>query len=162
MTTPAPSGGDARQRNPVRVATPADIPALFVVRTSVRENHLDLAQLAEREVTPDSVAAMLENPKTRTWVVDEGSSVVAFCMADARSGTVFALFVHPDAEGRGYGRALLHAAEEWLFAAGWETIWLETAQEPHFRAHHVYRNAGWHFIRSADHGDVRYEKRRDV
>ena len=144
----------------VRVAREADVPALFAVRTSVRENHLDLGQLAERGVTPASVAAMLDGDGARTWVAEEGTHVVAFSMADARVGTVFALFVHPDAEGRGHGRALLRAAEEWLFDAGWETIWLQTGEESHSRAHRVYRAAGWTHVGPADHGDVRYEKRR--
>jgi len=144
----------------LRVATAADIPAIFAVRTSVRENHLDLDGLAERGVTPASVAGMLDEAQARTWVVEERGEVVAFSVANAQAGTVFALFVHPKAEGRGYGPALLRAAEEWLFAAGWEVIWLNTGQEPHLRAHRVYRTAGWELVGPADHGDVRYEKRR--
>ena len=94
--------------------------------------------------------------------MEEGNDVVAFSMADARAGTVFAVFVRSEAEGRGYGRALLRAAEEWLFAAGSETIWLNTGHEAHFRAHRLYKAAGWHLIGPADHEDVRYEKRRVV
>ena len=146
----------------LRAATAADIPALFAVRTSVRENHLDLAQLAERGVTPASIAAALAGGGARAWVVEEARTVVAFSMADAEAGTVFALFVRPGAEGRGYGRALLQAAEEWLFAAGWATIWLHTGKEPHIRAHRLYRAAGWELVGPADHDDVRYEKRRAV
>lgn len=153
---------DARPHRPwpgtPRLATADDIPALFAVRTSVRENHLDLAQLAERGVTPTSIAELLADAKSRTWVVAERDEVVAFSMADARTGTVFALFVRPDAEGRGYGRTLLAAAEAWLFASGWGTIWLSTGREPYFRAHRIYRAAGWVMVGDADHDDVRYEK----
>jgi GNAT superfamily N-acetyltransferase len=77
-------------------------------------------------------------------------------------GQCFALFVHPAHEGHGYGRALLAEAEAWLFGAGWETIWLHTSAEPHLRAHGFYRAAGWMLAGPADHGDVRYEKRRAV
>ena len=143
-----------------RRATAADVPALFDVRTSVRENHLDTAQLAERGVTPASVAAMIADDDARVWVIEEEGTVQAFGMADARTGTVFALFVRPGWERRGYGRALLRAAEEWLFAAGWETIWLQTGREPYIRAHRLYRAAGWELVGDADHDDVRYEKRR--
>lgn len=145
----------------VRTATAADVPALFAVRTSVRENHLDLAALAERGVTPASITAMLADPRARGWVVEEGHAVVAFAVADAHVGTVFALFVRPEAEGRGCGRALLAAAEAWLFAEGWTTIWLQTGREPYLRAHRIYRAAGWRLVGPADHDDVRYEKRRD-
>ena len=154
---------EARTAAPVgcRPATAADIPALFSVRTSVRENHLDLVQLAARGVTMDSVASMIAARDARTWVAEESGMVVGFSMADARTGTVFALFVRPESEGRGHGRALLRAAEAWLFAAGWETIWLHTAEETDNRAHVVYRAAGWRLVGPADHGDVRYEKSRD-
>ena len=149
---PAPDG--------VRVATAADIPALFAVRTSVRENHLNLAQLADRGVTPASIAGMIAGHDSRAWVREEAGEVVAFSMADARTGTVFALFVHPEAQRRGHGRALLRAAEDWLFDAGWETIWLQTGRDPRIRAHGFYRAAGWRLAGPADHDDVRYEKRR--
>ncbi len=144
----------------LRVATAGDVPALLDIRTGVRENHLDLAQLADRGVTPASMASMLADGPMRTWVIEARGEVLGFSTADARSGGVFALFVRPDAEGRGYGRALLRAAEEWLFAAGWGAIWLQTGQEPHLRAHRLYRAAGWELVAPADHGDVRYEKRR--
>ena len=145
----------------IRGATVADIPALFDVRTSVRENHLDLAQLAERGVTPESIARGLASEHESVWVVEEpGAGVVAFCMADARTGSVFALFVRSDVEGRGYGRALLTVAEDWLFGAGWPVIRLNTGEERHLRAHRLYRAAGWVETGPADHGDVRYEKRR--
>ena len=149
---PAPDG--------VRVATVADVPALFAVRTSVHENHLDLAQLADRGVTPASIAEMIAGHDSRAWVREENGAVVAFTMADARTGTVFELFVHPEAQHRGHGRSLLRAAEDWLFDAGWETIWLQTGRDPRIRAHGFYRAAGWRFAGPADHDDVRYEKRR--
>ena len=139
----------------VRVATAGDIPALFSIRTAVRETHLDLAGLAERGVTPASVAAMLDEREARTWVVEDAGEVVAFSIANARTGSVFAVFVRAEAEGRGYGRAILTAAEEWLFSAGWDTIWLETGQESHFRAHRLYQAAGWQLIGPVDHDDVR-------
>ena len=161
MARRATEHGQPLSAQPVpRVATARDIPALFAVRTSVRENHLDLAQLADRGVTPRTIADMIASGDARAWVIEEHGAVVAFAMADARTGTVFALFVRPEAEGRGNGRALLAVAEEWLFDAGWETIWLQTGRDPHIRAHRLYRAAGWQLVGEADHDDVRYEKQR--
>ena len=144
----------------VRRATTADVPALFAIRTSVRENHLSIEQLAERGVTPATVAASVTDDAWRTWVVEDGGTIHGFSMADARTGCVFALFVSPAAEGRGVGRALLAEAERWLFSDGRDVIWLETAEAPGNRAHRIYRRAGWVAVGPADHGDVRYEKRR--
>lgn len=108
-------------------------------------------------MTRDSVAAMLDSDAERVWVAEDRNVVVAFSMADATTGCVFALFVLPIAQGRGYGRTLLRVAEEWLFSAGWETIWLNTDQSP-TRAHGFYEAGGWKMVGSADRGDVRYEK----
>jgi GNAT superfamily N-acetyltransferase len=146
----------------VRIATRDDVAALFAVRTRVRENHLDLAQLAERGITPDSVAEMLARGHARAWIVEESQGVCGFSLADAQAGSISALFVGPEAEGRGYGRALLQVAEEWLYASGWSTIWLRTGGESHNRAHGFYRAAGWVMTGPIDHGDVRYEKPRAV
>jgi len=147
-------------RRRLRPATAADIPVLFAVRTSVNENHLDLEQLAERGVTTESIAAMLADDDMRTWVVEDRAEIVGFAMADARTGTVYALFVKAGADGRGHGRTLLQACEDFLFNAGWETIWLQTGKDPHIRAHGFYRAAGWHLVGPSDHDDVRYEKHR--
>jgi GNAT superfamily N-acetyltransferase len=81
-------------------------------------------------------------------------------MAERAQGTVFALFVRPDAEGRGIGRTLLAEAEAWLFANGWTEIWLLTGADPALRAHRVYRMAGWNAVGTVD-DQLRYVKRAE-
>lgn len=83
----------------IRHALPADIPAVFEVRTGVRENHMSMAELAEIGVTPDTLSGMLEGDG-RGWVAEEEGRVLAFAMADAADATVFALFVRDGCEGR--------------------------------------------------------------
>ena len=144
----------------VRLAAASDVADMFTVRTSVRENHLTMEGLAERGVTPASVTAALSDDDWRTWVVEENGTICGFTMANSATGGVFALFVSPSIEGRGYGRALLAEAERWLFARGHEVIWLETDRDPSTRAHRLYQSAGWVPVGPAEHGDVRYEKRR--
>ena len=43
--------GAVREGNAARLATPADVDAIFHIRTSVQENHLSLDQLAEMGIT---------------------------------------------------------------------------------------------------------------
>jgi GNAT superfamily N-acetyltransferase len=160
--TQIPRRPDPAPEAVVRPASPADIPALFAVRTAVRENHLDMAGLAERGVTHASMAELLASPDWRTWVVEEDGAVCGFSTASARSGSIFALFVAPEAEGKGFGRALLRVAESWLFESGRDPISLQTAAEHGNRAHGFYRAAGWAMRGEADHGDVRYEKSRSL
>ncbi|XAH23773.1 GNAT family N-acetyltransferase [Xylophilus sp. GW821-FHT01B05] len=95
----------------IRIATPADITAVFDVRTSVRENHMSMAELAAIGVTPDTLAAMLSGDG-RGWVAQEQGEVMAFAMADAADATVFAMFVRSSSEGRGLGRQLMAQAEQ--------------------------------------------------
>jgi len=102
----------------------------------------------------------MSKPSTtvRAWIAeDEAGRALGFSMADRAQGTVFALFVRPDAERRGAGRTLLAEAEAWLFAQGWTEIWLLTGVDPALRAHHVYRKAGWNAVGIED-GQARYVK----
>jgi GNAT superfamily N-acetyltransferase len=143
---------------PVRLATAADVETLFALRTSVRENHQSREELAAIGVTPETITAALTGP-ARAWLVEDGAGdALGFAMADSAEGTLFALFVRPDAERRGVGRALLAAAEAWLFARGWEEIWLLTGSDPSLRAHRVYLAAGWQVVSELD-GQLRYTKR---
>ncbi|WP_019643487.1 GNAT family N-acetyltransferase [Novispirillum itersonii] len=141
----------------IRPARPDDIPAIFEIRTSVRENHLSRAELAELGITPDSLRAILEASPC-LWVAESDGAVAGFSMIDAADACLFAAFVHPRAEGRGLGRLLVAAAEEALFSTH-DSAWLETAAAS--RAAGFYRRLGWAQSGpvSVD-GDIRMEKRR--
>ncbi|WP_142850748.1 GNAT family N-acetyltransferase [Telmatospirillum sp. J64-1] len=141
----------------IRPATEADAPALFAIRTSVRENHQSIEELAAIGVTLQSVAEMLRAGTARAWIAESGSEPVAFAMA--RGNAVFALFVHPAHEGRGLGKALLHRAEDWLFRQN-EEIWLATGGDPALRAHDFYRRQGWQEAGRLADGQIRYVKAR--
>lgn len=141
----------------IRIATVADIPAIFSVRTSVRENHMSLEELSVIGVTPDTLPAMLSGDG-RAWVAEENCAIVAFAMAERSEATIFAMFVHPEHEGKGHGRALMHAAESWLFAQGCERIWLLTDNNPQVRANGFYQHLGWEKQGVQEDGQLLYIK----
>lgn len=143
----------------LRPATVEDVPALFAIRTAVRENHMTMAELASAGVTPESVADLIRSGTADTWIGLRDGEPAAFAMARADSGDVFALFVLPDMEGRGFGKALLAEAEAWLAANGVETAWLLTGGEPGLRAARFYEARGWMAAGKEPDGQIRFTKR---
>ena len=114
----------------IREATGADMAGIARVRTSVRENLLTSEQLAERGITNASVAASLLVDR-KGWLAERAGEIVAFSMADRENGSLFALFVLPEYEGRGLGSRLLDLALQWLWDNGTELR----------LAHHLARHA---------------------
>jgi GNAT superfamily N-acetyltransferase len=50
------------------------------------------------------------------WIAELGDQPIGFSIANATEKTIFGIFVLPAFEGRGAGRALLQAAEDWLWS----------------------------------------------
>ena len=136
----------------LRTAGAADIPAIQRVRASVTEN-----RLVSTIITAEDVRAAIEDTG-RGWVVEQDGDVIAFAIGNAVTRNIWALFVHPDYEGRGYGRQLHDTMVEWLWSSGARRLWLTT--EPGTRAQRFYETAGWQVRGTADHGELRYELER--
>jgi len=143
----------------IRRAAPADIPALFAIRTAVRENHMSLAQLAEIGVTSESVADMLCKDNVACWIGLNVEVPLGFAMARAALADLFALFIRPEAQAKGLGTCLLARAEHWLAHQGVTTAWLLTGAEPGLRAASFYKSRGWNQGGEAPPGDIRFTKR---
>ncbi len=135
----------------IREATRGDLPGLIHVRGAVRENVLTSVIPEER------IVAGLES-RGRGWVAEEAGRVVGFSMADREESSIWALFLLPEWEGRGLGRALLARAVEWLWGEGCGRIWLTT--EPGSRAEGFYAHLGWAAKGVTDKGEVRFELQR--
>ena len=136
----------------IRLAELADIPAMHEVRLSVKENVLT----SSASVTPKRYRTLLTE-EGRGWVFESDGEIVGFSVADAVRRNVWALFVRPEHEGRGIGRALHDAALDWLFSVGTEPVWLDT--EPNTRALRFYDAAGWQQRETTARGELRLEMR---
>lgn len=140
----------------IRAARPEDMPAMTAIRISVAENHMSVAQMAERGITAESTLAEMAAGDLGAWVAEDDGDIVAFAMADRRDASLFALFTKPGREGKGHGSALLATAETWLVEIGHREAWLTTATGS--RAARFYALKGWRATDEGDPGDTLFRK----
>lgn len=119
-----------------REATPQDIPQIQIVRNSVKENMLSNPAL----VSDDDCLEFITQ-RGKGWVCEANGTITGFAIADLKDDNIWALFIHPDFEGRGIGSTLQKMMLNWYFLQGKENVWLGTA--PHTRAEQFYRKWGW-------------------
>ncbi len=136
----------------IRQATSTDATAMHRVRLAVTENRLVSMALTEQ----DYVAATQQIG--RGWVAEVDGEVVGFAVGNAQTGNIWALFVEPGHEGRGYGRRLHDVMVAWLFEQGHASLWLTT--DTGTRAERFYQQAGWARTGEAADGEIRLELRR--
>jgi GNAT superfamily N-acetyltransferase len=134
----------------LRQAVASDIAGIQRVRRSVVENRLVSTVISDADVRE-----AIETTG-RGWVIESRGEILAFAIGNAATGSIWALFVHPDHERLGYGRALHDAMVSWLWSQGLERLWLTT--EPGTRAQGFYESAGWHLVGSTNSGQLRYER----
>ncbi|MGK7908431.1 MAG: N-acetyltransferase family protein [Synechococcus sp.] len=149
----------------IRVVQDDDIDTLFEIRTSVVENYQSREEIAELGITPQSVSKMLK-ADCCAWVAEIGDQPIAFSIANASEKTIFGIFVLPAFEEQGAGRALMQAAENWLFSQNIEEIWLVTGNDPNLRAYGFYLHLGWIPVAVESEGDfkgeIKFVKRRNA
>ena len=125
-----------------RGLTVADLPAVFEVRLSTRENGVTLEILEAYGVTPETLAEGLA-AGLRGWVCEDEGRIVGFTIGDGEAGEVQVVAVLPSHEGLGIGKALLDRVGTWLFSRGHTKIWLLANPDPNIRASGFYQKLGW-------------------
>ena len=133
----------------LRPATLDDIAAMHALRLAVRENRLS----DPRRVTPADYERYIARPGA-SWVAEWQGEVAGFAIADLPSRSIWALFVQPELEGRGMGRALLERVTASLALAGPGMLHLST--EAGTRAARVYAAAGWQDGGRLANGEVHF------
>lgn len=133
----------------VRTAIRDDMASLWAVRYSVSENTLTRGRISD-----DELRRSIEEDG-RGWVAEEDGHIVGFAIG-LRSGNVWALFVRPEAEGRGIGSALHEAMLEWFSGQGIARLWLSTGSNT--RARRFYEARGWQYAGKCGADEVRLER----
>lgn len=139
----------------IRPARKDDMADITRIRTSVRENHLSVEEMAGRGITPEIILSAIDAGTLAAWVMESGNEIVAFVMADLLTGRVFALFTDPSHQGKGHGSALLSVAEHFLLERGQTTAILDTGEGT--GAEGFYLRRGYEITQVED-GDVHMRK----
>lgn len=144
----------------VREPTVEDAPALGVVHVRawqrayrgglMPDEYLDSLSLDDRAQWWAEGLQRPPRPRCARFVAqDDAGAVVGFIVVgpmidepDGDTGEVYALNVHPDVWGAGYGRVLLQAGIDALSGAGFTQaiLWVHPANT---RARRFYEAAGW-------------------
>lgn len=132
-----------------REITVQDVPELIALRTATRENALSMEELNHLGITETSVREMI-GTSHRGWLCESGGCIAGFAMGNRRNGEMWVIALLPEYEGRGLGAELLTRVENWLWAEGWERIWLTTDLDPNLRAYGFYLRRGWTDWRISD------------
>ena len=137
----------------IREALIADIDAMHRVRMSVKENVLVTQSLVTAELYELHLVHY-----GKGWVCEVDGAVVGFTIIDKQKSNLWALFVHPDFEGKGIGRKLHDTMIEWAFSNGLRSIYLST--DPGTRAERFYLKAGWSRGKMQENGEVEFVMRK--
>jgi len=133
-----------------REATLKDIPQIQVVRNSVKEN-----QLSNPDLVTDNDCEEYISVRGKGWVCEVNDAIVGFSIADLKNNNIWALFIHPDYEGRGIGKKLHQLMLDWYFNQTHKTVWLSTA--PGTRAEEFYKRKGWKIVGTYGKGETKFE-----
>ena len=133
----------------IRPAVRDDMPALWAVRHSVTENTLTPGRISDEELRHSIEEG------GRGWVAEEPGRIVGFSIG-LNSGNLWALFVRPEAEGRGVGSALHQAVLDWFSQQRLDRLWLTTGTET--RARSFYEARGWSLAGPHGSDEVRLER----
>lgn len=133
-----------------REAIVADIPQIQVVRRAVKEN-----RLSNPALVTDQDCEVYITQRGKGWVCETEGRIVGFAIADLKEHNIWALFIDPDYEGKGIGKALHQLMMDWYFSQSRETVWLSTATGT--RADTFYRLNGWEATGPYGKGETRFE-----
>ena len=137
----------------LRLGRLSDLEALVTVRMSVAENRISEAS----RVPVQEYRNFIEHRALFVWV--EEKEIIGFSAADPTDGTIWALFVRPDRDGRGIGSALLDKTCRMLKRRGRSVASLSTG--PDSKAADFYRRRGWVALGMTDWHELQFAKKLD-
>ena len=124
-----------------RVVWQATYPAL------ISQPQIDF-MLADRYAAK-RIHAQLDDPRHAWWVAQQDQRLAGFAHAslDGADCKLDKLYVHPDLQRQGIGRALLATAQDWARAQHAHRLWLQV-NRGNTQAIAAYQKQGFHIVES--------------
>lgn len=119
----------------IRKALRSDIAAMHAIRLRVHENQLSDPSVVTEQDYHDFMAR-----DTMSWVHELDGVITGFVMVDVEKRNLWALFVAPEHEGKGIGKAL---HDKMLVHYFQRCDRLSLSTDPDTRAAEFYRKAGY-------------------
>ena len=97
----------------------------------------------------DSIRTQVNDPRHAWWVAQQHNTLVGFAHAviEGADCKLDKLYVHPDRQRQGIGRALLDAVRDWAHAQGARRLWLQV-NRGNTQAISAYENHGFRIVES--------------
>ena len=134
----------------LRLAVVADIPAMHNIRKSVTENMLsESSTLGHNDYCPFLAS------NGETWIGEVDGQMAGFGAIDEHHSSIWALFVAPEFESQGVGKALLNKLMARAQSLGLTSLVLTTT--PDTRAEQFYVRQGWQKKGAAPNGEIKLE-----
>lgn len=123
----------------LRLATPADRPALEIIRRQAIEaaysGSYERERFADLVARPDpDLLEWLRDDRYLALLAETPVTPVGYAVCDREGGELLALYVSPDYEDRGHASKLLERLEAELSAVATMTVWAPEPSVPFFRA----------------------------
>lgn len=134
----------------IRIARKEDIAPIQHIRNAVKENTLSDPSLVTDQLVLQHITEL-----GKGWVYELDNRIVGFAIVTLTENNVWALFLLPEAENKGIGKALHHTLLDWYFSQTQNTIWLSTT--PGTRADGFYRKCGWREVGPYGDGEIKFE-----
>ncbi|MCB9183503.1 MAG: GNAT family N-acetyltransferase [Flavobacteriales bacterium] len=138
--------------NVIRPMLASDVPAAHAIRVRVREN-----QLSDPSVVTEADYHDFMARDTKSSVGERDGQLAGFAMVDVEKQNLWAIFVAPEYERKGIGKALHHTATAWYWHRS-DVLRLSTA--PRTRAAAFYHMAGYRTIGRSESGELILELHR--
>ena len=144
----------------LRKAVIQDLSAIYDVRQSVAENRLfetfqDFVNIATPFVDEGLCWVCVETDTDPSKDRTRGT-MLGFGASDPETGAIEVLYVRPEMEGRGIGKALLRKCCDDLLLRGHRKAWLTTSVGT--RAEGFYERLGWRRTKSSNEREAVFAK----